>query len=202
LIVLGQSAFVRVAVGDASMRGRMPGCGCSESALGWFDVLASVRLHVASARLEHRMPSPEEVVRQFSGYLDQGDAARAAELMAEDVVNHGFRAGRERVAAVLQSLIQAFPDQRGEIVDLIAVGEVVACRITMTGTHEGTPDFPFVLGGLLAGVAPTHKRVEVTSSHWFKVRDGEIIEHAADRDDLTMGRQLGLLPPDPSRPTK
>jgi predicted ester cyclase len=148
------------------------------------------------------MPSPEEVVRQFHDYMNQGDATRAAELMAEDAVNHGFRVGREGVAAVLRSLIQAFPDQRGEIVDLVAVGEVVAYRITVTGTHEGTPDFPFVYGGLLAGVAPTHRPIKFTSSHWFRVRDGEIVEHGADRDDLTMGRQLGLLPPHPSRPTK
>jgi steroid delta-isomerase-like uncharacterized protein len=159
------------------------------------------RCDPASNREEVLMTSPEDMVREFSNAMDRGDAGRATEFFAEDAINHGFRVGREGVAAVLASLIQAFPDSRGEIVDLIAVDDVVACRITMTGTHQGTPDLPFVLGGLLADVPPTGKRIEVASQHWFRVHDGEIVEHWAVRDDLTMGRQLGLVPPSPTRPT-
>ena len=146
------------------------------------------------------MSSSEDVVREFYDHMDRGDAGRAAELFADDAINHGFRVGREGVAAVLASLIQAFPDHRGEIIDLIAVDDVVACRITMTGTHQGTPDRPFVLGGLLADIPPTGKRIEVASQHWFRVKKGEIIEHWAVRDDLEMGRQLGLLPKSSTRP--
>jgi predicted ester cyclase len=64
----------------------------------------------------------------------------------------------------------------------------------MTATHLGTPDLPIMLGGLLHEVAPTGRRVDVASQHWYRVRDGKITEHWAVRDDLTMGRQLGLIP--------
>jgi hypothetical protein len=35
----------------------------------------------------------------------------------------------------------------------------------------------------------------VQHTHWYKLRDGQIIEHTATRNDVGMMRQLGLLPP-------
>ena len=37
----------------------------------------------------------------------------------------------------------------------------------------------------------------MTQSHWFKMKDGVIIEHWANRDDLGTARQLGWIPPTP-----
>jgi len=69
---------------------------------------------------------------------------------------------------------------------------VVRCRVS--GTHEGVGRIP-VNGGMLVGVTPTHKHFEVQHIHWYKLRDGMIIDHYANRDDMDMMRQLGLLPP-------
>ena len=45
----------------------------------------------------------------------------------------------------------------------------------------------------LKGVKPTGKRVEVLHFHSFRVRGGQITEHAAVRDDLGMLIQLGVI---------
>ncbi|MGH9837821.1 MAG: ester cyclase [Blastocatellia bacterium] len=48
--------------------------------------------------------------------------------------------------------------------------------------------------GLLAGVAPTGKSVRVQHIHMFRLKDGWVVEHWANRDDIEMARQLGLWP--------
>jgi len=36
-----------------------------------------------------------------------------------------------------------------------------------------------------------------TQTHWFRVADGKVIEHWANRDDLGTATQLGWIPPSP-----
>jgi predicted ester cyclase len=47
---------------------------------------------------------------------------------------------------------------------------------------------------MLVGVQPTGRYFEVQHIHMLQVRAGQIIEHFANRDDLGMMQQLGLLP--------
>jgi hypothetical protein len=37
--------------------------------------------------------------------------------------------------------------------------------------------------------------------HWYKLRDGKIVEHYASRDDVGEMQQLGMLPPPPQGAT-
>jgi predicted ester cyclase len=71
--------------------------------------------------------------------------------------------------------------------------------LTVTGTHKAVSQRP-VNGGVYLGVPPTGKAFSVLHTHWFTLKNGEIVEHRATRDDLGMSRQLGLLPPAPARP--
>jgi hypothetical protein len=56
-------------------------------------------------------------------------------------------------------------------------------------TDDGTVDSVF---------PPTGRTFAITQSHWFRMRDGRILEHWANRDDLGMARQLGWVPPSPA----
>ena len=47
------------------------------------------------------------------------------------------------------------------------------------------------------GVEPTGRTFEVQHIHMYRVLDGKIAEHLANRDDMGMRRRLGLLPPRP-----
>ena len=53
-----------------------------------------------------------------------------------------------------------------------------------------------------SGVAPTGKFFQVQHMHMFRVLDGLIAEHFANRDDVEMMRQLGLLIPAPPPPVR
>jgi hypothetical protein len=37
-----------------------------------------------------------------------------------------------------------------------------------------------------------------TQTHWLRVRDGQVVEHWANRDDMGTARQLGWIPPSPA----
>jgi predicted ester cyclase len=75
-------------------------------------------------------------------------------------------------------------------------GDQVIVRLAASGRHVGVGRLP-VNGGLLVGVEPTRKRYSVQHIHWFTLRDGFIIEHRANRDNVGMMVQLGLLPAPP-----
>ena len=98
--------------------------------------------------------------------------------------------------ATFEDIYTTFPDWKMGIVDLVAEGDSVVVRCTVSGTHKGVGKRP-INGGMLVGVAPTGKRFEVQHIHWNTVRGGKIVDHRATRDDIGMNRQLGLLPPAP-----
>ena len=80
-------------------------------------------------------------------------------------------------------LRRAFPDLHFTIEELVAEGDTVAGRVTMSGTHLG----PF------QGIPPTGRSFQQNHMHFVRFRDGKAIEHRAVRDDLGMMRQLGVI---------
>jgi predicted ester cyclase len=101
--------------------------------------------------------------------------------------------GREGVRRVLHDIHHTLPDHRWDILDMVAEGDDVVVRCKVSGIHLGTGRLA-VNGGLLVGVPPTGRRFEVQHIHWYKVRDGKIVDHRANRDDIGLMQQLGLLP--------
>ena len=78
----------------------------------------------------------------------------------------------------------AFPDLRFEIHELVAEGDIVAGRLTMSGTHDGP----------LMGTPPTGRSVRQDHMHFVRYKDGKAVEHWGVRDDLGMMEQMGLMP--------
>lgn len=135
----------------------------------------------------------EQVIRRHHALLDAGDINAAVRFYAEDTRNHGRPVGRQGVRTVLSDILTTFPDWRMEIVELAAVGDVAIVRMNVSGTHKGVGRIP-VNGGLLVGVPATGRAFKVQHIHWYSLTDGLITEHYANRDDLGMMQQLGLLP--------
>jgi predicted ester cyclase len=92
----------------------------------------------------------------------------------------------------------AFADLRYDIHHAIADGNLVAVNSTMYGRHVG----PFAVytndGAVDTVFPPTNRTSAMTQSHWFRIEDGRIIEHWANRDDLGSAKQLGWVPPTPA----
>ena len=92
----------------------------------------------------------------------------------------------------------AFAELHYDIHHVIANGDLVAVNSTMNGQHVA----PFVVysdnGQVDTAFPPTNKPFAMTQSHWFRMDDGKVVEHWANRDDLGQAKQLGWLPPTPA----
>jgi predicted ester cyclase len=126
----------------------------------------------------------------FTAFL-AGDEAWMREHIAPTFERHDpglpFEVrGPDGVMQLHHALMPAFPDMELPLHDFVAEGEKVLVRLSIHATHTG----PF--GELEA----TGKRIEVPVLDLFQIRDGVLIEHWAQLDNLGMLRQLGALPED------
>jgi predicted ester cyclase len=133
------------------------------------------------------------VQRLYDEGINRHDAVTAAAFYAPDAKNHGRQVGRAGMQGVFEALLSTFPDFHYQIEESIAEGDRVVCKVTMSGTHVGQPTLAQAFTGMLTGVAPTGKKVRVHQFHSFRISGGQILEHEAVRDDLSMLLQLGLL---------
>ena len=92
----------------------------------------------------------------------------------------------------------AFAGLHYDIHHAIADGNLVAVNSTMNRRHVAPWAVYTEAGTVDAVFPPTHKTFAMTQSHWFRIEDGKITEHWANRDDLGMARQLGWIPPTPA----
>jgi predicted ester cyclase len=131
--------------------------------------------------------------QMFKAVEQKGFTAQS-EFFADQVINHGIPVDRDVVRAILQDILNTFPDVKMAPLNILAEGDWVVARCMFSGTHKGIGQSPFVHEGLLAGVPPTGKSFKTQHINMFRMEDGLIAEHWAARNDVGMARQLGLLP--------
>jgi predicted ester cyclase len=95
-------------------------------------------------------------------------------------------------------LRDAYADLQWEIHDAVVDGDLVVLHATMSGRHTGAFVSYDAEGRPAQAFPPTGKRFATTQSHWFRIADGKVIEHWANRDDLGTSIQLGWTPPSPA----
>lgn len=147
----------------------------------------------------------KEICVRATHLMGDGDLADFATVVhpqarnREDVDEPPASRGRgpEAFFATALWLRDGFAELRWEIHEVVADGDLVVLHATMSGRHVRT----FVGYGPDARPAqafpPTGRRFAVTQTHWFRMRDGLVVEHWANRDDLGMATQLGWSPPSP-----
>lgn len=132
--------------------------------------------------------SNKELVREYLDAFNQQDRDALAAVVADDVVQHGpgevIRGLDEFIENPWQNL-QAFPDYVGTTDAMLAEGDTVAVRYTISGTHEGQ----------YYGVNATGRSVEWTGMAMYRIEDDEIAEIWLEEDRFGLLDQLGVLDP-------
>jgi predicted ester cyclase len=124
--------------------------------------------------------------RLFDEVWNQGKLEVTAELFGPAFVSPlpGALAGPEGERQHVAMIRTAFPDLHVAVDELVAEGETVVARGTMTGTNTG----------VFMGRPPTSKAVSCWGVHIFRFANGRIAECWIGIDMLGMLIQLGITP--------
>ena len=126
------------------------------------------------------------IVRRYQQAYNTNDFEALAEVLAVEVrtpnITSGMPPGLEGAKAVHQKTLLGMPDYCTTIEDLIAEGDKVVARVRMTGTHTGN----------FYGIAPTGRRVNLTSIYIVRIAEGKIVEHWGEEDGVAVLKQLGF----------
>lgn len=87
---------------------------------------------------------------------------------------------KEGLKTFAATILEAFPDKRYTVEQIIGQGDKVLVRMTVKGTHQG----------IFFGTAPTGNSIDVTLYRQYRVENGKITEHRGWIDMVTMWHQI------------
>jgi steroid delta-isomerase-like uncharacterized protein len=125
------------------------------------------------------------LVRESVDALNAGDTARLLAVVAPDIVIHYAELpeplhGRETWRHGFELMKRAFPDLHARVDDIVAAGDKVALRLTLSGTHQGE----------FQGIQATGRTIGYVSHEFYRVADGLIAEEWICSDTASLFRQL------------
>lgn len=143
------------------------------------------------------MATPEQdtkaVVRRFFDAWNDGDVEEIKEVVAGDAEHHDPRdppdlpPGPDGEQQLLELYRSAAPDVTLEVDEMLAEGNMVATRWTVTGTHEGE----------FLGVEPTGNDIEIVGFQMDQIKGSQIVEKWVLFDALGLLQQLDAVPEQP-----
>jgi steroid delta-isomerase-like uncharacterized protein len=127
----------------------------------------------------------------YEEVFNQRNLAAIDDFIAPTFVNHsasqlGLTGGDlEHVTQFVSMVMQAFPDLHYTVEDLIAEGDKVVARLTLSGTQQGA----------FMGIPATGKHVTISDIEIFRIANGKGGETWVQVDFLGLLQQLGGVPP-------
>jgi steroid delta-isomerase-like uncharacterized protein len=134
----------------------------------------------------------DSVAQRFADEWNKGNLEGAIALFDDNYIDHnaapGQKPGKAGLRESLDMFMTAFPDLKLEHSHVTMEGDRVADHGIARGTHRGN----------FLGVAPTGKRVEVSYTDIYRVKNGKITEAWHIEDIPGLMRQIGAMP-DPTQ---
>jgi len=120
--------------------------------------------------------STQEARNVVRRYLDAAFVRKDFEGLDDLTTNQGLK-------TAARGFVAAFPDLDMIFEHEIAEGDLVAVRVSATGTHLG----PF------RGYPPSGRKWQATASAWYQVEDGRIINAWINWDWLAIMEGIGAV---------
>jgi len=122
----------------------------------------------------------KKTVAQFFASMKVADVATLDKITTDDFVfgaGEGKGIKKPMFLDLIKNTIDAISNHTNKIDDIVAEGDKVAVRMTVTGTHSGE----------WMGFKPTGKS--------FVMKKGKIQDYRGVKDSLGQFQQLGIIPP-------
>lgn len=119
-----------------------------------------------------------------TGNLDAIEELYAADFVADYRPYSALRHGHEAIRGMVRRAHVAFPDYHEELDEMIAEGDKVVVRFTITGTQNGQ----------WGPLPPSGKPVRFEEIVILRFADGKVVEQRGIPDNLAALRQLGVVP--------
>jgi steroid delta-isomerase-like uncharacterized protein len=108
------------------------------------------------------------------------------ELCAPEFVDHtsmpGQGPGPKGLKDWSRQFLQAFPDLKATVEEMVAERDLVVTRLTCQGTHQGT----------FMGAAPTGKKVTFHGIDMVRIKNGRATDVWHQGDDAVVMMELGV----------
>ncbi|WLS44745.1 ester cyclase [Micromonospora profundi] len=117
---------------------------------------------------------------RYIATLNAHEIDRMDEFIADEVMLNGEPGSRDDVLADMRSIINAVPDMRWEVQELLFDRDRIAARVVNTGTPVKE----------WLGVAPTGKSFEIVEYAIYKVSNGRFAQMTNLHDSADVRRQL------------
>ena len=126
------------------------------------------------------------ILRIFNEGFSQGKFEVFDELISDKFVNHGIPnapTGINGFRTIVRQFLNAFPDLKINVEQIIAEGDTVACRGFATGTHDGE----------FMGVQATGRKVRFQFVDFWKLSNGRCTENWVQMDISGVMQQIASL---------
>ena len=122
----------------------------------------------------------------YSQGLEQTFKKLKAEFFSTEFISHTPEGDMsfDNFIKVVGTLFKAFPDLKFTLDDLIAEGDKVSARYTMSGIHKGK----------FQGIPATGKKIKINGLEIRRMDGGKFVEYWGIMDNFGMMQQLGAMP--------
>ncbi|MEV4012386.1 ester cyclase [Nonomuraea angiospora] len=122
----------------------------------------------------------QDFYRRYVDVINAHQWDRVGDFMDDTVLYHGETVTREQGVANFESITDAIPDLKVEVVRTVFAGDTIGTH----AIHRGTPVREWL------GVAPNGKSIEVHEITVYKVRDGKFVQMSNVWDIDALREQL------------
>lgn len=130
----------------------------------------------------------KHLVRDYiDNAINKRQPETAERYFAANYIEHNphLPAGIAGKKQFITAVLKGFSDYHGEIEAIMAEGDEVVTRTLWTGTQDG----PFL------GRPATGKKVQFSTSDFYRIDNGKVVEHWDVVDSLPRAIALGLVSP-------